>query len=1326
MTLFTTPAERRYLGAGLALVLATFGGFQLVRESAPVPHGFPAGSPTVASPASATLLPAADGDPAEVAATPLGDGRKAEKSLPPAEREQLHLALDAARREVVRLSESDAALPANEGVIYFARNPAGRVQADFLGDRVRFETGEGPGRAAALRFAGSSGDSTVETSGSHRVTYRHGQGISEWFENGMQGIEHGFTFESRPQEQGAKGPLRVDLELEGATALPGESADQLHFLNESGEAILSYTSLKAWDARGTALPATMAAIDGDIRLQVDDRSAVYPVTIDPLVTGFQQKILPEITGEGHPQDLFGNTEIAVDGDTALIAAYGSGCAWVFTRSAGVWSIQTKLGFPTGLGYGGSLGHSIALDGDTALVSAENGGRVFVFTRSGTTWSLQAELRSANMTWWNFGEFGYDLAIDGDRALIGIPGDQGNRGAACFFTRSGTTWTEGQALYAPDGATEDYFGYSVALDGNTALIGAPGDSGPTVPQCGSARVWVHNGSTWTEQVALRLQVAVPGDSLGQSVALEGDTALVGAPGDDNLAGSANVFTRSGTLWTERAKLSIGANVIRFGWAVGLSGNTAVGSGFWYRPANLAPVPYTGSAAVFTGSGSSWSLQQRLGSGSGTMEKGFGVSAAVDGDTALVGAYWDQDPIHGRVDCKVHSFIRGSTVWSTQGYLDAGDNKYGTHFGSALALEDDVAVIGMSSETTPRGFEAGAAYVMVRNAGVWSRVAIVSASDGKRLDRFGSAAAIEGDTILIGASFAEVPEPPELGHLRPGRVYVFKKLAGVWTEQARIEHPQPQHHDFFGASLDLDGDTAVIGAWWNGELMSSHSGCVYVFTRSGSTWMLQTKLVSAVRETNNWFGESLALEGDHLVIGAAGAGKAEVFHRSSGVWLRQPSFTAAQAPAGMSYGSEVALEGNTALIAGIHANANGGAAKKIVEVFIFAAGAWTRQAILEPTDPDPDANFGHALAIQGDTAVVSAITADYQGAVYVFKRQGATWTQHSKLIAPDAYDRQHLGERVTIDGDTVIATAPRLFDSTDFDQTGSAYVFLIGASQADLVVTDDDDAPIGEGETYDFGIALTTSAVGWGDYFLLLNPGYSDLTGITVASSAPADFSVLSLTKTTVAPGSSSLLQIDFHPTASGPRSAVITVNSPDRAPYSFTVTGTGNRPPVITSAVIEGAYQQTLVIDIKDLITDADDPGVERGLHSGNSLNGGVISQDGDVLTFVPKPTWSGKDYIYVQADDHRGGSVFGHVVIDVVGPHWIGELTAFSKAAPPGSAATLTFRSTPWRGWIFERSTDLRNWSEVSRNNTYNFSTITFTDPNPPGGKAFYRLRDPN
>ena len=1249
----------------------------------------------------------------ELAGTP---PTQAADSLPAVERDQLHAALDAARREVVRLSENEAALPGNEGALYFAHNPAGRVSADFLADRVRFETG--PEMSAGLRFTGSSNNSAIETSG-HRVTYRHGGGISEWFENGPGGIEHGFTFNSRPAA--AREKLQVDLELDGATAVPGGSAEELLFLNSSGEAILSYAELKAWDAEGTALPATMAATDGGLRLEIDDRHATYPVMIDPLVTAFEQKLLPDITGEGHPQDRFGLSEIAVDGDTALIGAVGSNWAWVFTRTDGIWSIQAKLGFPTYQGYGGSFGHAVALDGDTALVSSSIGGRIQVYTRSGTTWSWQAELRSANMTWWNFGNFGYDLALDGDRALIGIPGDQNNRGAACFFTRSGTTWTEGQAIFPADGEADDYFGYSVALDGDTALIGAPLDSSPTVPDSGSARVWIHNGSQWVEQATLRQQVATTGDSFGSSVAVDGDTALVGAPGDDSLAGSANVFTRNGTLWAHRAKLVIGANVIRFGWSVGLSGNTAVGSGFWYRPENLPAVPYTGSAAVFTGSGSSWALQQRLGSDSGTDEKGFGMSAAVDADTVLIGAYWDQDAVYGYIDSRVHAFSRAAAVWSPQGHLDAGDGKYRTHFGSALAFEGDVAVFGTDEDTTPRGYRAGAAYVMTRTAGVWTNAGRFYPADGKIHDRFGVSAAIQGDTILVGSNYATVPDSP-VDNPRFGRVYLYKKIGGVWTEHAHFDNPAP-HGDsgMYGAAIAISGDTVAIGDHYEGPGILHTAGCVYTYTLSGDTWSFEAKLVAETRATIGFFGRSLALDGDHLLAGAAGQWRGEMFHRSGGVWTRQPAILPEQPASG--FANAVALDGGTALVSILRSNEFAEPLRRAVEVHVLSAGAWTRQATLVPNDPDSNANFGYSLAIQGDTAVVGAITADYRGAVYVFRRQGTSWTQHSKLIAPDAYDRQHLGERVAIDGDTVIATAPRIYDETDLD-TGSAYVFLLGASQADLTVADKNGASIAGGSgIYDFGIGLTTGSGGWGDAFTLRNPGYADLTGITVTSSAPADFTVGSLTKTSIAPGSSALLQIVFHPAASGGRSATITIASPDREPFEFTVTGTGNHPPVISSRIYAGAYQQELLLDITEVITDADDAEIVRELSTGTSLNGGTVTLEGNTVRYVPKSTWSGKDYIHFKAQDNRGGFAADYVIVDVVGPHWLGQMTAFTRP-PEGGPATITFRSTPWRGWIFQRSTDLQNWTEIGRNNTYDFSTITFTDPEPPVGKAYYRLKD--
>jgi hypothetical protein len=1320
----TPPAGRTRLAIATAALAAVIGVWTLQTSPAPS-RGFGAdASVTVTSNASATLTVPAKADIAGLPTDLPVSKKAAADNIPAADRDQLHAALDSARREVIPISGADATLPANQDVLHFAQNPAGRVHARFLSDRVRFATGDAPGQSAELRFSGATATSSVETT-THRVTYRHGQGVSEWFENGPAGIEHGFIFDSRPADAPGES-LHVDLALGNATATPGRSADELLFLNDAGQAILSYASLKAWDATGTALPATMAAVDGGIRLRIDDRHATYPVMIDPLVTAFEQKLLPEITGLGNPQDYFG-TSIALDGDTAIVSAPASGDAYIFVRQGSEWSLQDRLLVPDNPSYASpSIGAAVAIDGDTVAVTELGYGRVHVFTRSGTTWSLQASLRSANMTWWNFGSFGYSLALEGDRILIGIPGDNGNRGAACFFERSGTTWTEGPAIYAPDGVANDYFGYSAALSGTTALLGAPGDSSATVPGCGSARVFVLNAGAWSEQATLRPQVTATGDNVGYSVALEGNTAILGAPGTDSLAGAALVFTRNTTFWAQRAKLAIVDPVIRLGWSVGLSGNTVVASGFWYRPPNSLPVPYTGSVAVFTGSGSSWTRQQLLGSDSGPTEKGFGVSAAVSADTILVGAYWDEDAVYGRIDGRAHAFIRSASTWSHQAHIDDGDTKHRTHFGSALAFEGDVAVFGTSEDTTPRGYHAGAAYVMTRSAGVWTNGGRFYPEDGKIHDRFGVSAAIEGDTILVGSVYATVPDSPvENRHF--GRVYLYKKIAGVWSLQSHFDNPEP--HDvsgMYGSAIAISGDTVAIGDHYEGDFFENvnTAGCVYTYTRTGDIWSAPTKLVAETRAIVGFFGKSLALDGDHLLVGAPHQLRAEMFHRSGGVWTRQQVILPDQAVSTSGFANAVALDGGTALVSIVRSTEFGAPVERGVEVFVLSGGSWTRQATLLANDSDVSANFGYSVALQGDTAVTGAITADYRGAVYVFTRTGTTWTQQSKLIAPDAYDRQHLGERVAIDGDTVIATAPRIFDETDSD-TGSAYVFRLGASQADLTVEDKNHNLIGEGGNYDYGIALTTSGPGWGDTFTLGNPGYADLTGITAVSSAPADFGIESLTKTTIAPGSTALLAIDFHPTASGLRTATITISSPERADFTFTVSGTGNQPPVISTQIYAAAYQQELLLDITQVITDADDTEVTREVSTGTTLSGGTVTREGNTVRYVPKSTWSGKDYIHFVANDNRGGSDSAYIVIDVVGPHWVGQMTTFSQPLGSGTPATLTFRSTPWRGWIFQRSTDLQTWTEVSRNNTYESDIITFTDPSPPAGKAYYRLKDP-
>ncbi|HRI65111.1 MAG TPA: hypothetical protein PK156_12770 [Polyangium sp.] len=254
------------------------------------------------------------------------------------------------------------------------------------------------------------------------------------------------------------------------------------------------------------------------------------------------------------------------------------------------------------------------------------------------WLQHAKLAASDAR--SYAEFGISIALSGDTALVGAMVDNYRQGAAYLFTRSGGVWTEQQKLTASDGETDDEFGFSVALSGDTALVGAhQAGIGANIYQ-GSAYVFTRSGGVWTEQQKLTASDGAEGDFLGRAVALSGDTALVGADydqiGANDLQGSAYVFTRSGGVWTEQQKLtaSDGETDDLFGGSVALSGDTAlVGAVYDDVGANI----HQGSGYVFTRSGGVWTAQQKLTASDGAEYDDFGVSVALDGNTALVGAH-----------------------------------------------------------------------------------------------------------------------------------------------------------------------------------------------------------------------------------------------------------------------------------------------------------------------------------------------------------------------------------------------------------------------------------------------------------------------------------------------------------------------------------------------------------------------------------------------------------------------------------------------------------------------------------------------------------------
>jgi hypothetical protein len=343
-----------------------------------------------------------------------------------------------------------------------------------------------------------------------------------------------------------------------------------------------------------------------------------------------------------------SVSLSGDGSTAIVGGpgdnFGVGAAWVYTRAGGVWSQQAKLVGTGAIGEAHQGAVSLSSDGNTAIVGGYQdnnfAGAAWVYTRSGGVWSQQTKLVGTGAIGAAFQGVSVALSGDGNTAIIGGSNDNGSAGAAWVFTRSGATWSQQAKLVGTDaiGATALGNSASLSADGNMAIVGGQGDN----INVGAAWVYTRSGGVWSQQTKLVGTGAIGAANQGFSVSLsaDGNTAISGGHTDNINVGAAWVFTRSGATWSQQAKLlgtgAIGGGSIDQGSSVSLSGNgnIAIVGGFGDDSG-------VGAAWVFTRAGTVWNQQAKLvGTGAiGAVNQGFSVSLSGNGSTALVGGPYD---------------------------------------------------------------------------------------------------------------------------------------------------------------------------------------------------------------------------------------------------------------------------------------------------------------------------------------------------------------------------------------------------------------------------------------------------------------------------------------------------------------------------------------------------------------------------------------------------------------------------------------------------------------------------------------------------------------
>jgi FG-GAP repeat protein/glucodextranase-like protein len=1315
-------------------------------------------------------------------------------------------------------------------------------------------------------------------------------------------------------------PVTVNISADPETIQLGESAT-LTWSSSNADTCVIEPGIGSVDVNGSIQVSPTQTTAYTITANGPSGTATTGVTVT--VNYFLETNL--IVSDSASGDNFGQS-VSISGDYSIIGApnddddgIDSGSAYIFKKEGTTWTQQAKLTANDSTAYD-YFGWTVSISGGYAVVGAYgdddggiDSGAVYIFKLEDATWIQQAKLTANDAVAYDY--FGHSVSISSDYVVVGAYGDDDggvDSGSAYIFKREGTTWTQQAKLTANDAVAYDYFGHSVSISSDYIIVGAYGndDGGES---SGAAYIFNRDG----EQTKITAGDAQANDYFGWSVDISGNHAIVGAYGDDDAgvdAGAAYVFSTS-SPWTEKAKLidSDGGAGALFGWSVAVDiiiseqqdaqdrVYIAVGAPGYYTEESQSGAIYTfssfdgviynlygkviisdmvenyeyfgrsvdtsygtivvgaprsdiagqdsGSASIFSslctvnlsaepeiiqiGESSTliWSstnavslgIDQGIGavsaSGSLTVSPqqtttytitatGFGgmftekatiyvndpsappfVDISADPESIYVGGNliltWIStntescviEPDIGAVD------INGSIqVWPdvTTTYTITATGPIGTvtdsvtvtvnsplsfsetkltasdaldlgYFGDSVSIYGDTAIVG-APDAVNDGVQSGAAYIFKYDGSVWVEEAKLIADDGAEWDFFGRSVSIYGDTVIVGADGVD-----SQGY-RSGAAYVFKREGSAWTEQGKLTASDATADDYFGSSVSIYGEYAIIGAEGDDD-NGIYSGAAYILKREGSTWSEQAKLTASNGKAWASFGHSVSIYGDYAIVGDinvndAGTSNcaAYIFKREGSSWVEQTKLFVhgfSEDGSSVSIYKDYAIVGTTY---SIHEGIYQGAAY----IFKRDGSIWDEQAQLTAGDPAQDNFFGSSVSIYKDYAVVGASgnyeNGSYIGAAYIFKQEGFVWSEQNKLTASDADqwpicddiwdDCPGFGEAVALHGGNTIIGAG--FAATDGIESGAAYIYSIPTVTVELNA-DPGNIMAGESLTLSWNSDQASSCViepGIGavnvDGSITVSP--TETTSYTITATGPAGTTTDSVIVNVVNPSVPPTVNLNVAPaTIQWRRAAILSWNSTNAnsatidqgigdvdpngslevsptEPTTYTITVTGPAGSATKSITVAVSYPIPAVsisadsnvivpevpITLSWTATDASTCIIEPGI--------GHVGLTGSISVLISQST------TFTITAANPGASATDSVTVSLPEEPWV-DITASPNSILQGESSTLIWSSTNANScWINPGyiTVDLNGSLAVSPNET----TTYYIYAEGPGGQV--------
>ena len=420
--------------------------------------------------------------------------------------------------------------------------------------------------------------------------------------------------------------------------------------------------------------------------------------------------------------------------------------------------------------------------------------------------------------------------------------------------------------------------------------------------------------------------------------------------------------------------------------------------------------------------------------------FGISVAISGDYAIVGAVLEDHNTTGGAflnnSGSAYIFKNNAGTWSEVQKIVASDRGANDFFGISVAISGDYAIVGAYQEdhdTTGGAFlnNAGSAYIFKNNAGTWSEMQKIVASDRGDGDYFGNSVAISGDYVIVSAYQEDHDTTGGNPLSDAGSAYIFKNNAGTWSEVQKIVASDRGASDWFGRSVAISGDYTIVGAFYEdhnttGGVFLNNAGSAYIFKNNAGTWSEVQKIIALDRGSNDFFGISVAISGDYAIVGAnqededetggntlSNAGSAYIFKNNTGTWSEVQKIVASDRGVNDIFGISIAISGDYAIVGAIYEDEDTTGGNPLTNpgsAYIFKnnAGTWSEAQKIVASDRGANDAFGISVAISGDYAIVGAFQEDEDttggntlsdaGSAYIFNNYTTVGIVENKLGNP----------------------------------------------------------------------------------------------------------------------------------------------------------------------------------------------------------------------------------------------------------------------------------------------------------------------------------------